>query len=139
MADFSAQSLAEAPQFDPLSATPDAIPAQALFSTAAEDTVKPVVDNYSPAVGSTVNEADPIFFDVTDDSGEFAGIIVAVKQGGATEVVHDGTNFLEPYDDLSSRSNIPNGFRYRIRRTGGWVDTVVQTAFVFDKSGNVAT
>jgi hypothetical protein len=102
------------------------------------DTTLPVVDNYSPAVGSTVNEADPIFFDVTDNSGEFASIVIAIKQGPATELVHDGSDFVPPYLDLSSRDNIADGFRYRIRRTDGWIDTVVQSAFVVDASGNVA-
>ncbi len=110
------------------------------LSAAVEtDTTAPVVDNFSPAVGSTVNEADPIFFDVTDDSGTFASIVIAIKQEGATELVHDGSDFVEPYDDLSMRSNITGGFRYRIRRTGGWIDAVVQSAFVVDSAGNVAS
>jgi hypothetical protein len=108
------------------------------LSSGDPDVTNPVVDNYSPAIGSTLNEADPIFFDVTDNSGQFASIIIAIKQGDATEVVHDGTDFLEPYDDLSGRSNIAEGFRYRIRRSGGWVDRVVQSAFVVDAAGNVA-
>ncbi len=109
-----------------------------VVKTGAADTANPVVDNYSPAVGSTVNEADPIFFDVTDDSGQFASIIVAIKQGGRTEQVHDGSTFLAPYLDLSSRSNKLGGFRYRVRRTGGWIDTVVQSVSAVDSSGNVA-
>lgn len=101
------------------------------------DLTPPVVGNYSPAVGASVAAADPVFFDVTDDSGLFASIVIAIRQGDVTEVVHDGTNFLSPYADLSSRSNIAGGYRYRIRRTGGWVDDVVQTAFVVDTAGNV--
>lgn len=101
------------------------------------DETAPVVGNYSPAVGASVAAADPVFFDVTDDSGLFASIVIAIRQGDVTEVVHDGTNFLSPYADLSSRSNIAGGYRYRIRRTGGWVDDVVQTAFVVDTAGNV--
>lgn len=108
------------------------------FELGGGDITAPVVDNYSPAVGSTVNEADPIFFDVTDNFGLFASIVIAIKQATTTELVHDGTSFLPPYLDLSSRSNISNGFRYRIRRTGGWIDTVVQSAIVVDKRGNVA-
>lgn len=109
-----------------------------LGAIAAVDSTAPVVDNFSPPVGSSVLEADPVFFDVTDNVG-FAQIVIAIKQGGATELVHDGTNFLPPYDDLSTRDNIASGFRYRVRRTGGWIEAVVQSAFVVDSSGNVPT
>lgn len=103
------------------------------------DQTPPVVDNFSPANGSELLSADPIFFDVTDDSGLFRRVLVAVEQLGTTEMVHDGDSFLEPYASLSSRTSIAGGFRYRLRRSGGWVDDVTVRVFPFDQSGNEST
>jgi hypothetical protein len=103
------------------------------------DITRPVVNNFSPDNGSEISAADPIFFDVTDDSGLFRRVLVAIEQGGTTELIHDGERFLEPYLSLSERTNIANGFRYRVRRSGGWEDTVNVSVFPFDLAGNEST
>jgi len=108
------------------------------FTTGVPDTTAPVVDNFSPANGATIAATDPIFFDTTDDRSVFARVLVAVTQGDTTELAHDGDNFLAPYDTLSTRTNITDGFRYRLRRDGGWVDTATVRVFAIDPSGNEA-
>lgn len=105
----------------------------------AADTIDPVIDNFSPANGTTVVASDPVFLDVTDDSGLFRRVIIAVTQGDVTELAHDGDTFLPPYDAISTRINIANGFQYRLRRAGGWNADVTVRAFAIDLAGNEAT
>ena len=102
------------------------------------DQTPPTVGNFSPANGTTITDTDPIFFDVTDNSGEFRRVIVAVTQGDQTELAHDGDAFLAPYSDLSTRINIADGFRYTLRRSGGWSASATVRVFAVDLSGNEA-
>lgn len=101
------------------------------------DTAKPVVDDFSPPLPSTgIGATTPVFFSITDDSADFRRVLVLIEQDGVTELVHDGDAFVAPYAVLSSRSVIANGFRYRVRRTGGWQSDVTLRVFAIDKSGN---
>jgi hypothetical protein len=101
------------------------------------DTIAPEVENVSPTEGTPIARTDPIFFDVTDDSGAFRRIIVAADfADGSSEVVHDGDNFTARYAQTSAREPIAGGFRYRVRRTGGWPYGPSVRAFAYDPSGN---
>lgn len=111
--------------------------------TGGADSLPPVVGNFSPPSGSTIDAADPVFFDVTDNTGLFKRVLVLIHQGDeadeiATELVHDGEQFWWPYAAQSLRENIPGGFRYRVRRSGGWLADVVSVVFAYDNAGNEA-
>lgn len=107
------------------------------------DFTPPEVANFSPPRGSTIAAADPVFFDVTDDSGLFKRVLVLIRQGAEddeipVELAHDGDRYWFPYAAQSSRENIPGGFRYRVRRSGGWLADVVSVVFAYDDAGNEA-
>lgn len=102
------------------------------------DVSAPTVGNYSPPAGTPVEAADPVFFDVTDNSGLFRRVLVLVKQLQTWELVHDGDEFVTPYLAQSSRENVPGGYRYRVRRSGGWVSDVWARVFAYDLVGNEA-
>ena len=137
MADFPAEQPAGPAAFG-ISAGADVVPFGAEFVQliSSGDDQKPVVSNFSPPPGSTIAAQDPIFFDVTDNSGLFRRVLIAIKQGGATELVHDGDAFQEPYVALSTRTNKQGGFRYRVRRSGGWVEDPIGKIFAIDREGN---
>jgi hypothetical protein len=101
------------------------------------DTAEPVVSNVTPPEGTPIARTASVFFDVTDDSGIFRRIIVTASfLDGSSEVVHDGDNFATRYAAASSRTVIPDGFRYRVRRNGGWPYGPTIRAFAIDTSGN---
>ena len=124
-------------------------PMFALFGTAAYilggptpppvvDDTAPVVTNYLPPGGTVIEATDPIQFDVTDDSGSFARILITVTQKGIQEVVHDGDIFKGLYAGLSERVIIAGGFRYTVARQGGWTDDPTFEPFAIDAAGNEA-
>ena len=102
----------------------------------ALDRTAPAPSNFSPANGSAIDDADPIYFDVTDDSGQLS-VLVFVEQTGVTELAWDGpaASFVSPYL-LSNVQNIALGYRFTLRRSGGWVDTVTVSIRAVDPWGN---
>ena len=105
-------------------------------AAAPVDVTPPVVANQSPAPGTAIAADNPITFEVTDDSGAFARVIVSVTIAGVTEVVHDGTQFRGYYSSSSSRSMISGGWSYTVLRTGGWPSAPTFEVFAIDSSGN---
>lgn len=108
-----------------------------LLSGGGLDSIKPTVDNFSPPNGTAIERADPIFFDVTDNSGLFRRVMVLVFQGGRWEAAFDGDELLEPYLS-SSIINITQGFRFTLRRDEEWEGPVTVRVFAIDRSGNEA-
>lgn len=102
------------------------------------DPTPPIVSDYDPPLGTPIWPYRPVKFSVTDDAGVFAAIVVYASFGGGrpTELVHDGTLFRHPYGS-SVREVITNGFRYTIRRQGGWPTYPVFVAHAIDLGGNV--
>jgi hypothetical protein len=109
------------------------------------DTTPPVITNFVPANGSTVGQFDPLQFDVTDNSGLFAKILVAANlvHLGTKEVVYDGS-FTPRYIDASSRDVITDGFRFKVQREEGWPlspdgiqPEISLEIFVIDTAANV--
>jgi hypothetical protein len=106
------------------------------------DTTAPVIDNFDPAVGSEIARTDPIQFDVTDDSEEeFAFISIIVRYtDGVTENIYNGSGFSPRFLVGSAKVAITGGYRFTIRRTGGWLNTpIIMTITAIDSSGNVGT
>jgi hypothetical protein len=98
-------------------------------------TAGPVVTNIVPNPGTTLTRSSPVQFDVLDDVG-FAAVLVYVSfPGRATELVHDSLNFRFPYA-ASTRISISGGFRYVVRRTGGWPGDPTFVAHAIDSEGN---
>ena len=95
----------------------------------------PVVDNFSPATGTTVSQFGTVGFDVTDDSGIFRRLLVTAEQYGVQEVVHDGESFRAPYLN-STRTPIAGGYQFVVRRdSGGWVTDPNIVAYPIDQQG----
>lgn len=100
------------------------------------DVLPPEVTNVVPAAGTPITPTDEVRFDVTDDSGAFALLLVTVDQRGVQEVVHDGVSFVGYYAELSTRELLTEGFRYRMRRSGGWTAPPQFRVYAVDAVGN---
>jgi hypothetical protein len=104
------------------------------------DSIVPVVNNFSPSPGETLQPSDTVQFDVTDNSGSFTRILVVAwfKSTGDQEVVHDGDSFIGHYTASSSRVIISGGYRYYVSRSGGWELAPTIRVFPIDAQGNEA-
>ncbi len=97
------------------------------------DYVEPQITNLSPAPGSVIYPWTTVSFDVTDETGILFLEIQA--DHGTREVIHDGDAFVYPYT-TSSRVPVENGWRYQVRRTGGWKTSPRFLVRAFDTAGN---
>lgn len=106
-----------------------------------KDLVPPEVAFVSPAPGTTLLPTDQIVFDVTDNLDELgrAWVALANNATGDVELLHDGSSFTPRYAALSSRVAIVDGFRFTVRRTGGWPSgsTITVRVFAVDQDGNL--
>lgn len=103
------------------------------------DTTPPVVDNYDPPQDTAISPTASVSFDVTDNLGEFHCIMITVFYPGTLtwEVIHTGTGFAPRFNAGSSRVPITNGYRYTVRRRGGWLSSPFQVfPFAVDSDGN---
>lgn len=106
------------------------------------DSVRPLVSNVSPSLASPITASTPLQFDVTDNLNSIAQVIVAVEfaNSGTVEVAYDGVFFTAAYATTSTVTAILNGFRFVLRKTGGWPGTIVTIrVFAADSSGNALT
>lgn len=122
-----------------ISADPSAISGDVVLGVAGAgvDVLAPVVSNFSPPNGTVIERADPIFFDVTDNTGLFRRVIILVQQAARWEAAFDGDVFLAPYLS-SARINIAGGFRFTLRRDEEWTGPVTVQVHAIDRSGNEA-
>jgi hypothetical protein len=122
-----------------ISEAPSAVPGTVVLGvmTGAADVIDPEIGNFSPPNGTALESNDPIFFDVTDNSGLFRRVVVLVLQGGRWEAAFDGDELLEPYLS-SSVTNIAGGFRFELRRDQEWDGAVTVRVIAIDQSGNEA-
>lgn len=89
-----------------------------LFYSGTKAVSVPQVANQTPAPGGILYPGDTVSFDVVDIRALFF-IEIQVDQG-RREVIHDGDSFVAPYQ-TSIRVPISGGYRYQVRRSGGWV------------------
>lgn len=87
---------------------------------APADPTAPEVELVSPAADSAITRSTPIVIDVTDASAFAAIFVWVVYLNGDEEVAHNGTTFAARYAHGSLRTDIAGGFRYTLRRAGGW-------------------
>lgn len=107
------------------------------YDAQASEAVDPVVTLVSPPEGR-INRHDALTVDVTDLSG-FARVVVMAmfpSTSGPWEVAHDGLTFGPGYTG-SERTAIANGFRYTLRRQGGWFADPTLRVIAIDAKGNV--
>lgn len=102
---------------------------------AKQDSANPVAAVVSPPEGSSISSTTPLVIDVTDDLGLRRVIIAARFPDGTAELVHDGDLFSTRYAS-SSKTAISGGFRFTLRRQGGWFASPTIQVFPFDTSGN---
>lgn len=111
-------------------------------AAATPDTTAPVISNFTPSPGTTLDPADEVEFDVTDNSGAFARNMIAVAfADGTQELAYDGQTFTALY--LAGSTVAPTvvgqdaGYHYVLRRIGGWPGaTITVRGFSVDSSGN---
>jgi hypothetical protein len=104
------------------------------------DGVAPVINNFDPAEDVAIGRTDPVAFDITDNTGQFAANVILARflEEGSCECVFNGLNFESRYAAGSSRVGIANGNRFTVRRTGGWLSTPIQlVVLAIDAAGNV--
>lgn len=117
------------------------LPVVVFPETEVDPGAAPVVGNLSPAPGTPITTTTPLVFEVTDDSGAFRRVVLAVAYSsgdlaGVTELVHDGDAFVGHYSTGCSRDPISGGFRFTILRAGGWPASPTLRVFAFDRAGN---
>ena len=137
MADFNAQQIVSSSDLDPSESLPDPIVTQTLFDLGSGGGSQPVIDNFTPAVGTPIDRDTTISFDVTDDTGLLRAEIF-VTLGGQTFVVHDGEKFRGDFTNYSTRTAIVGGFRYNVRPNGGWTKAPTFEVHAVDISGQEA-
>jgi hypothetical protein len=127
----------------PLAATPDAAPGSGgsashiLLAPATGDTTAPQIGNFDPAAGTPLERNTPVVFEVTDETA-LRRVAVFVVHSNQTLVVHDGDGFRGEFANYSSRVAIPGGWRYSVRRNGGWLSAIRFEIIAIDTSGNEA-
>lgn len=98
----------------------------------------PQIVNVVPVSGTTITATSTISFDVIDLTNPIRRVIITVTHGSkanVTEVVHNGTEFKGAYQYVSTIETIPNGYRYTLKRTGGWFSSPYFEVFAIDTTG----
>lgn len=96
----------------------------------------PYITNVDPPDLSTITPNDPLSVDVIVPSG-VRRVILAVAfptSENPPELVHDGDDFRTRYS-TSTRTAVPNGYRFVLRRTDGWYARPAPLIFAFDLFG----
>lgn len=94
------------------------------------------VTNVQPANLAEVQPADTLSFDVTSTTGLLRVLVCVdpLNAGHAPELAHDGGSFQNLYEG-SARTVIAGGFRYVLRRDGGWYAPPRLLIFAVDSAG----
>jgi hypothetical protein len=96
-----------------------------------------MISNRNPATSVAIGPTDPVSFDVILGSNPLLETWVAAKMAGTTlyEVVYDGAAFAPQYVAGSLLIGISGGYRFRIRRTGGWPGAPTILTKIIDTTG----
>lgn len=106
---------------------------------AGGDGVDPTIANISPAPGTAIKATQAITFDVTDETALSLVSIAASYAGDLDRVdlVFDGDGFRGRYRS-STVEAIAGGFRFVVRRSGGWPTAPTLEYIALDYGGNRA-
>lgn len=82
----------------------------------------PTIANRNPATSIAIAPTDPVSFDVLQGTAGFLDIWIAATMAGTDlyEVIWDGAAFAPLYSAQSTIVSIAGGYRFRLRRAGGW-------------------
>lgn len=93
----------------------------AVESPGRMDSAPPTVTLVSPAPGTLISRSTPFVIDVTDDAeGVFACLFMRSRESRVYEVAWDGDAFSDLYARASARASVSGGWRFTLRREGGW-------------------
>lgn len=99
------------------------------------DATAPSVSGVTPAGGATLVPTSTVQLDVTD-AGGFRRVLLVAELPTSQEVIHNGAAFTATYQE-STRTAITNGWRYVVRRVGGWPrGSWTLRPYAIDTSGN---
>lgn len=102
------------------------------------DSTPPTITNFSPAAGTGIASGQVLQFDITDESGIAAVVLLASFPSGNVEIIHDNDGFRGSYVGGSNgRTAIVGGYRYTVLRVGGWLEAPTIEFIPVDTSGNL--
>ncbi len=109
------------------------------------DATPPTISTPSPAPGElpgTANEArlTPVTFSVEDLDPGLLAVLITCQYEGQDEVfvVHDGSNFVHPFDsDNSTRTATANGYDFTVLPRSGWLYDFELFVYAIDAAGNL--
>lgn len=105
-------------------------------SGAGADVTHPEVVNISPSPGGIILPDTYVVFDVVDET-RVSDVVVYVDISGRWEVIFGGSyKGFAPGYGLSSVVAIAGGFRFSLRRGGGWSSRPTFSVLGFDYGGN---
>lgn len=115
------------------------------FDSSAIGGVPPVINAITPLSGVIPGTRaaalqTPIEFDVTDVDPGLLMVVVTLKYGldASTLVVHDGSNFLPPFNSAASeRTAITDGFHFEVLPAGGWAGDFTMFVYAVDTGGEL--
>lgn len=117
MADFVDIFLSKAP---PLVVSDDAMDYADVFAPQLRDLQKPTITVVSPALGQPIPRNVAFVVDVTDDETVGSVLYAEFEASRLSELIWKGDRFTFRYAKLSTRTPITGGWRYSLRREGGW-------------------
>lgn len=104
--------------------------------TSTGDGAAPVVTLVSPSVLEALDRDTAVVIDVTDNVALGRVLVVAQLESlGVEELVHNGDRFAAAFSGSSSRVAIAGGWRYTVRRGGGWAAPPTLTVYAVDATG----
>ena len=89
---------------------------------------EPIVSDWSTQPDDDIRRLATISFNVTNNAWSYVADVSLVFSTGEIEPAWMSTSFTERYRRGSVRIPIDQGFRYTLRRTGGWPGTTVSVA-----------
>lgn len=115
---------------------PQAIELTALDVNEAGGDETPPRITFALASGTTIGRSQEIVVDIEEETLLRASVIMVLfASQGAYEVAWDSSGFAPMYSD-SQRTPLVDGYRYRLRRNGGWYATPTVRALAVDGGGN---
>lgn len=106
-----------------------------LICGGAADIDPPTISVVSPTPDGPIRPLEAFVIDITDPEGISLSVITC-QMGGVHEVVWLRNAFSDDYLAGSSREAITDGWRYTIRRDGGWVASPTFNVEAVDLGGN---
>lgn len=105
-------------------------------SSSTVDTTAPVTGSFTPAVSSTIAQADFLVFNTADNVALRRALILVSYPDSTYIVVHDGDAFAVGFAGVSTRTAISGGYQFSVRPNAGWTAAPTLRIIATDLSGN---